>query len=290
MLKEEKETILKRIENTIIKLEIDNSCLNGDPIIYHYTNYNAARSILRNSTLRFGNPAKFDDKKDMDLGLLSFETSTANYIKFFLQTHPNLSYSQLRKIERANTQNPYFYQEEAKIALEKLKANLGVTCFNQNHINHHLWKEYANNERGVCLGFRSSAIKYCMKSRVKYTDDELVENFFDESIEALVHWALIKKTGYTDENEIRAFCLNVKKHCLSMDEKSPYYRCISLKNSAIEEIYLGVDMPTYHKTNLIKILNQKNYPNSLKLYQMVKDFDTGEFLTPQKLGSLSQNL
>ncbi|WP_162051320.1 hypothetical protein [Pontibacter pamirensis] len=276
MKESERQAIIRRRNKTIEVLGIDNSFEGSDPIIYHYTNFEAAKKILGNASLRFGDPTNFEDKRDMDVGLITFDADKATYLKHTLRTMPEIPYERLLKISNHFDIYPRLFKEEAQKLLNEQKSKVGVICFTEENDNEYLWDKYGEGEKGVCIGIRVSGLEGFFMSKVKYSPAMLKVNFFDEEVEAYIHWALVKSTKFDKEKEIRVFCFDVQNICDSN-------RCIPLKKNSVDAVYFGQYMPESNQEELVKILKQKNYPDSLRLLKMVGNPEDYGYLNPNKL-------
>ena len=151
--------------------------------IYHYTNLNNFISIVENQTLYSTNISFLNDKREYKHGvdlLLSRIDILKNGgfspdILDMLVTHIDLIY----------------------------KSERYVTCFSKNGDLLSQWRAYANNGKGIAIGFESMMIEkkmnlylqrkhviYDVKEQTEFLDEliKIIINFFEEYIE-IFDWA-----------------------------------------------------------------------------------------------------
>lgn len=119
-------------------------------MIYHYTAFESAKKILESKKLYLVSTMKMEDKTDRFYGNL--------YATVHLLTSNHRHYQDIR--ENLTT------DEILKINEESLNLPLYSASFCKRQDNEYLWKNYADNKKGVALGF----------------DEELLQKNIDETL------------------------------------------------------------------------------------------------------------
>ncbi len=122
----------------------------GIYMIYHYAAYENAKNILESQKLYLGSSTSMEDKIDRFYGNL--------YATVHLLTSNHRHYQDIR--ENLTT------DEILKINEESLNLPLYSASFCKRQDNEYLWKNYADNKKGVALGF----------------DEELLQKNIDETL------------------------------------------------------------------------------------------------------------
>lgn len=278
--------IIPRVELTFKRLgiddfrwpyEIERLKTEEIPVIYHYTKMQNAELILQNATLKYGEIGTLNDSFEMDFNMLDHEIDKQGYIDYMKTIYP--WFDKPENIQKANEvydKDPNLLRTKAKEGFEMLAKDSGIISFSRSYNIKKMWSHYGQCEAGVSLGFKMSAIKAGVVSRVKYVPKMIKPKYYDTTIEALLFIAFIKSTDWAEEEEVRAFCSGVSMFC---DER----RCDTFDKDLLTSIYFGVKASDDDKQRIIGILKSNNYPKSLKMYQMRKDPNDYRYLEPEEI-------
>ncbi len=169
-------------------------------------------------------------------------------------------------ISLENTQLEEYGRELLFAQISEQKFRIRVFCASINGNNEHLWKNYANNSHGFCLGYDENEIKLqsnnIIMRKVEYSDD--IPRLSNDNIESAVinqifHKSL--KSNWPKEEEFRIV--------LFLDEKDikveKYTYLSELKNivTSPEDITIQTEIPVNHltrKNNEPPIFERKTAP------------------------------
>ena len=273
------EKTIQRILNTFRKMGLEDYTFfpKEDKTIYHFTSVKSAKEILGNATLRFGEASNFNDSRDMDINIIDFDTDKETFMNY---TREYFSISDPKHLEAVSKRFDALPKEirinELHKRINETIQYVGIICFSEEPSNHLLWSHYANNERGVCIGIKMSALKNAIVSKVKYSGNMIKAKYYDLEIDALIYWGYLKSSHWAYEKEIRALCLDTSETC---DEN----RCIPLDKNLVDEIYFGVRTPKDDVNDIINLLQTNNYPDSIKLFKMLNNPNEFNYLEPKKI-------
>jgi hypothetical protein len=113
----------------------------------------------------------------------------------------------------------------------KLSKKYGFLCFSEDKYNPVQWAHYADNHKGVCLGFDIPENKL---RKVKYVSERLARETLDlpDCNEKLL---TTKFSHWSYERERR---LQIELNSYSIDDKGLRFACFS-NDMALEEVYIG---------------------------------------------------
>jgi hypothetical protein len=137
------------------------------------------------------------------------------------------------------------------------KRAIGISCFSETFENELMWAHYADNYRGICIGY--SAIKLCDNLpesarlvRVAYAETPIYLSKYDKDdvIKAAQKILSHKKYNWAYEREWRVIG--------DYPGQLPYQRDV------ITAVYFGSRIPEHQKTRIIEGMGGRN----VKFYQM----------------------
>ena len=262
-------------------------------VIYKYVDQDGARKIIANETLRFGRPSGMNDPFDIyiedlfNVGLIEKQQHSVAALLDLLQNDPTRfgefvgadpaevsRISDLIKSMPSGERAAVFaamtptriQQEDAELAdmLNRLEfqrqgviaqfQNSGIFCATRNHDNLLMWAHYAQQHRGVVLGFRPEVERdsfLAITKAVRYTDvrptfykpiDHMAANdaAFTENDVTEFRNALIysKSSHWSYEEELR---IDIP-HGVPVGQQATF---LKFHPSELVEMYLGcrVDQP-----------------------------------------------
>ncbi len=124
--------------------------------------------------------------------------------------------------------NPEF-RKAMKSTKKQLSKTKGILCFSKTWTNPVQWSHYANNHKGICLGFD---IPKNSLAKVNYVNERLAhDGHIDETL--MTKFLTTKFSHWSYEQEYRAF--------LSLDEEEDgfYYLSFS-ENLNLRQVIIGV--------------------------------------------------
>lgn len=131
-----------------------------------------------------------------------------------------------------------------------------MTCLTKIENNLLMWAHYANNHKGICVGYEIKIDSDILLKKIKYTGMEIKrknsEDIFEnmEKILTLGDSFFIKHKNWSYENEYRI---------VHLDSSTLYYN-----NVVVKEIIFGLECLEDNKLKIFNILKEKN----IKFYEM----------------------
>lgn len=128
---------------------------------------------------------------------------------------------------------------------------------------------------GIVIGFSYKAfMPECFVYPVKYVDKKPLVKFFDHRISPLTYLAFLKSDIWAYEKEIR-----LAHYQINQFERN----LIPFDRSMVERIYFGLKTSPKHKADVIKVLKEGNYPDTVEIFEMMPNPDNYGFLEPRKI-------
>jgi hypothetical protein len=190
--------------------------------IYKYVDFKTAKIILESGLIRFAIPSTYPDPNDMSLDLYDFSTTPDERRMYAEQYFSNEDAEKRKFLIELYTRRD-MRDVLIPIALSE-RNNTPVFCGSASHNVPKLWEQYANNEKGVCLGvhipqskivddtimftgFVNYAAKMSPRKYLPLTDLE--------KILSVMYWVFTKSYRYNIEEEIRSmmYMYVVKRKC-----------------------------------------------------------------------------
>jgi len=221
--------------------------------IYKYRDAKWGLEILRSKNLYYSSPLSFEDSKDCNLNLMSFDKPSNSKIEEILN-RTNYNRKEKRKKIWFYKHNPkefgVIYQEN----FEQLLSKTRVSCFSKRPDIKRLWKEYADNGKGICIRFNSRIeIDVIIPKEVTYYEKLPSFNFFEfdnEKTSILDFFTCKLKSKYGFEEEIRLFHFNEKK-------------LVHFSPDLIEEVILGKNISEEIENEVFNLLKEPCYSKVL---------------------------
>lgn len=260
------------MDNSTVLEMIKNGSLN-DKTLFHYTKLETALEyILPNMSLRMSPMINVNDPKESKAKNVMLSYNTNN--------HKNVSndLSETKKIVNSillNQSRMLCFSMNNKTSYKKVEQDSDETglLYQMGFFKPRMWAQYAENHRGICLGFNKKALTKSIneidslktyRSNVTYTDStkglhkcthfdynyKTIEEFKDYFIEEHIvnHRDLLyftKSKDWKDENEYRY---------LSIVEKGEKDIFIDI-SEALTSVYLGVNFPEVYISSLKELLS-----------------------------------
>ncbi|MCA5006681.1 DUF2971 domain-containing protein [Sphingobacterium bovistauri] len=200
--------------------------------VYKYYDFNGGYLSLKNRTIQFTNPLKFEDKSECRVERIQFknqgkrikETLLSEEIKRY--DYKILGYNvDTSEIEKSSYRD---IEKKSEKHWNELIQSFGVTCFTLLEDSDFHWVNYADNEKGLCIKYdfhalinyiNSSSIfeyngkKSIIHSPVIYVDDIQAIKYGETSTKKLLmqlNRVFVKEKAYENEVEYRLYSQNCK--------------------------------------------------------------------------------
>jgi hypothetical protein len=235
--------------------------------VYKYRTWNCSKhkDLLQKGVLYFAAPNSFEDTYDCNLPEKFPEGKDLYnlFLKVSKEQYPHKS--EIEHITFASywcKHSPIANQKERDNLLEYFRQSLsdthGVLSLCKSANNELMWEKYGDNHKGYCVGFSLPILTaYCSGGgNVDYQENVPIIDYLNDSNEEKIRKQLLcKQKKYSFEDEYRLLKMN---HGYSLNDKD---RTLHFPNDCIKEIYLGKNMNSNDKSEIITIVTEK-YPNA----------------------------
>lgn len=248
VLKEEQDN------NLIHKLELEGIYYHDRNLpIYKYVTYERAIQILSTNSIFYNSCKNFNDPFELNDALLvvDYDSAIEEARKIALDKAHFTSQEELDFISNELDKQKGQSLEELKQVFEDARLNLGIFCGTKSYLNTLMWSHYANNHKGICLGFYIKPIEkettysyldVAYKQQLKpmpYSFTNPTQHYF-----SLIYWMNVKSKVWEYEQEIRV--INFKENGV-----------IPLDNMEIKEIFYGVGLAENEIQTLDNLIKSK---------------------------------
>lgn len=227
--------------------------------IFKYVDFDTLKLIISDKTLKFSNPADFNDPFDCDVELIDF---------VFNEKVSSITKQEINYIERylGKALDNSFKENMYKAAqVEKVRCSR-VSCFSLKNDIVLMWSHYADKHNGVCLEF-DNTIERPFKNlisddisegEVLYKSDERI-NYISEDRFVAIHKLFFNKSeSWSHEKEYRMILTNNKAE---LQEFYPDF---------LKAIYFGIKVTDKQIGTFLKEFNDKELSH-VRLFNAVKD-------------------
>ena len=239
---------------------------NHPKILYKYRDWNNEyhKRILTENKIYLSSPCQFEDKYDCNLTEI-FPPKSELYdcfLKIANINYPNMSRREKREFARYWSQHsPLAHPDErSKIVTEytqEFNDRFGVLSMTADFNNNAMWEKYANQHKGLCIGFDSEMLfeRVGGGGKVEYVNHLPVIEFLKDDVKLWhIKNIFFKEDKWSFEKEYRL-------HKMWEDKATDDERNIELPQSCIREVILGKDMPPQDKEEIQEIIKNK-YPHA----------------------------
>jgi hypothetical protein len=242
-------------------------------IIYKYCSLNAAESIIKTNTIKFSDPASFNDPFDCDVDLLEFKLPNKldEHTIYELETIKGM-FQNYHGFDDLIKEEGFIEEMYRKAQIEKVKG-ARVSCFSLIENNILMWSHYADKHKGICLefdsdltshGFTNLAEEDITEGEVGYTEYEKTNYLSSNRIFAVYKMFLCKSNAWSYEKEFRLITLNKKPELQEF------------KKSFLKSVYFGLNMTPSEIAKFISLCSECNY-ETLKFFKAEKINSSIEF-------------
>jgi len=224
--------------------------------IYKYCPLDTAELIIKSNSIKFSDPASFNDPFDCDVDLLEFklqnklDEQTVREIEIIKNMYQN--YPGFHDLIQKEGFIEKMYKEGQ---IDKVKS-ARVSCFSLINNNVLMWSHYADKHKGICLEFDSDLTSYGFTNLLEdditvgpvgYTEYERINYLSSDRRFAVCKLFLCKSSTWSYEKEYRLITLNRKPELQKF------------KNSYLKSVYFGLNITSLEIENFIILCSEYNY-------------------------------
>ena len=239
-------------------------------VLYKYLDADGGLEMLKHHNLQFTNASKFNDPFDCHPALFDYSHAPVN---------------------KNNWPPADFLSMKGENDMENLRNSTWICCLSKVYDSLLMWAYY-NNHKGICIGLNVEAVlescqhgfiglMYPSAEEVKYKDILQKPDYFEDHPSWIDLWTT-KAKAWEHEQEVRLITKNPA--CIRAESNIPdelkdeeivdgkeirHYP--ELSADCFESVYLGVNILTQKKTEIIKFA--KNLNPNIKIYQMTIDLE-----------------
>lgn len=221
--------------------------------VYKYVDLKGLKLILNKKTLKFTNPADFNDPFEFHGNLINIKLSLRHILNIYKKHNPNFTKKRLKKHKKEIKKNPKYPVSELDHLFEERKKAARVSCFSEIFDNILMWAHYAEKHRGVCIKFDSDKLKKSFKRdsmfcKTNYSKKIKTKKLSKYKENAIKHWISSKGKDWKYEKEVRIILGSHERDTASFNIDS------------IREIIFGCKLTENEKIDLEKfIFNDKKF-------------------------------
>lgn len=235
-------------------------------ILYKYRCWNNClhKKVLTENKLYMASPKDFEDIYDCNIPE-QFPAKDELY-DFFLnkakKENPRWTRQEKRKfarklVKKSPLANPNTLSKLIDDFNQEFNNRFGVLSMTADCDNDEMWRKYANDYQGVCIGFDTKLLFECVGGggEVQYVEKLPIIDFVkDDFKQKHIKNIFYKEEKWSFEKEYRLH--KMWKHNATTEERN-----IELPKNCIVQIILGKNMPLHLKDE-IKELAKVKYPNA----------------------------
>ena len=233
--------------------------------------------VLSGEALKFSCPFDFNDPFE---SRSCFQIDNSKEGKRYIRekvnqrlSNPSQKIAKARQIERR-------FSAPQPLDADAIIRRVGVCCFSEVKDNILMWSHYANEHKGICIGFDTRKSLFRFAWQVKYQEEFPIVRRPTDSDEILLdktlltkadcwsyerEWRIIRRTVTELEKSNRLQNRNFSEEEIQLlvNEKGPGY--YSFPKEAITEIYLGARIEKEHREKVIQGVKDANL--SIPIYE-----------------------
>ena len=248
-------------------MQKNNVNLEDPQVLYKYRDWDNPkhRDVLKYCTLFLASPRDFEDEKDCNVPE-KYPTRRMELYRLFMvkskEEHPTWHKEAHRNFAsywciHSTLAHPHELKQLKKELNEKFNNRLGILSMTTNYNNNEMWKKYANENKGFCVGFDTNILfQYVGGGGHVYYEDMLpvIDFVKDDYVEQYLKNTFFKEQKWAFEQEYRL-------HKRWQQTATIEQRSLKLPKECIVVIILGKYMTENNKEE-IKGIAKENYPNA----------------------------
>lgn len=220
--------------------------------LYKYVSIETAEKILSNNTLKFSTVDELNDPHE--LAIPSLNIRITDKLKKQISNEIITKYgNQNSNIEEhlLSISNDQYYKSLYS-ELEALRKSIGILCLSKENSNTLMWTHYADNHKGICLGFSLPSVisNLCIAFEVRYENSITANNFLctdeDDDFFAIAKWIFTKSNNWSYEKEVRA---------ISFEQNG----LVTFNKEMLTEVYYGIKTTNENIEKIEKYLRDNRY-------------------------------
>ncbi|MCF8372738.1 MAG: DUF2971 domain-containing protein [Bacteroidales bacterium] len=233
---------------------------------YQFSDYNTAlKEIILKCSLRFANPATFNDPFDCNELVFKIKHKDKLVDEILKSWNHPLNRGQKRELIR-KLDNPL----NIATILKKERERFKMSCFSKVYNEMLLWSFYADKHKGICVGFDFPPIydnKFILAS-VEYLDKLEPIDGEAKVYETLLFWFTVKLKKWEYEKEVRAI-----HKCLTTQD----YEYVNYDKKFIKEVIFGCNVSTVQIKDAMHQIENSNIDfDKIEFKKMIIDSNTSE--------------
>jgi hypothetical protein len=221
--------------------------------LYKYVKADTFKRILANNTLRFGNPAYYNDPFEFSDDCFDFNLDDETFRALYRSRLSRESEETQRKFAPLEGTFPKdLFTDIYKKRIEAYKKTALIFCTTVSPLNRLMWAHYTENHKGICFGIRipmdtdnekemivTKSVKYnpAISTHSVLSDDQI------KNMTAIYNWIYTKSEIWEYEAEMRTYRLRHTDIIYDKDFILPEaveYEDIPFEKETLLEVYYGM--------------------------------------------------
>lgn len=267
------EELIKKYVDGTFESKSSNYLLEGllelvsKPSVFKYSSAASAIRNLKESTIFFNSPLKFNDIRDCNPKMLHLSTEylISKATDLIKEQYPGKALMAIDKLLKSSNFQKMVLPKTRETATKQIINQVLVSCFTQNYDNELMWAHYANSHEGICIEYDSHKfLSYINSLSIKPV---VLKVHYKESLKpvlmdgkdirgALMEWLLNKSISYAYEKEIRFLFLN----------KKGVGNPVPIPKNVIKSIYLGNKIREIDRNDIVSYIKSEKL--DINVYKM----------------------
>lgn len=220
--------------------------------LYKYVDYETAKLIIQNQTLKFSIPSSFNDPLDCYEGLMELGNAEQLSLKVVMDMYPKSDvtlqiqkHAELLKAIRSNTIN-------FNISFREQRDKTLISCFSKSSEKLLMWSYYSDKHKGLCFCFEFGTNLIIthelalMSLEVDYPEKLAKIPFNKDEPESLKKWITTKSVKWKEEDEVRLILMNTK---INGD-----YILIPFPKQYLKKVIFGFNIKQEQRNEIVKLV------------------------------------
>lgn len=175
----------------------------GAGCLYKFRTVESGLRIINDRKLYFGSPLGFNDPFDCQLTVNTSGT-LADVTKHLNKVSPERPRAERRRMGKAMLKDPAATYHRVNKALREVMEETGISCFCRTWEPILIWSYYANDHKGIVLGFDPSMDQlFEHRVKVRYESEYPSEKYWTRKLDMMLHIITTKYKLWEHEQEVR---------------------------------------------------------------------------------------